>query len=442
MSSKHWTTPLLAALTLAPTLASAAPEVRLRAELGTPVVLAGGTRTAYLKVGLTGFDLSDAKDRAPVNLAIVLDRSSSMSGEKIQRAKEAALMVVDRLRDDDIVSVITYDSVVEVLVPATRASDRATIRGRIARLDARGMTALFAGVSKGAQELRKFLSEDRVNRVVLLSDGQANVGPASPNELGQLGVTLAKEGISVTTLGLGDGYNEDLMSQLAAKSDGNHAYVAQASDLPRIFDAELGDVLAVVAQEVTVKVHLADGARPVRVLNREAEIRGQTAIVSLNQLYARQERFFLMEVELPAGTSGTSRAVASVDVSYANMVTGKTDRLSGSVGVGYATTLAEVEARTNKDVMVAAVEAIANEKSRLAVTLRDEGKVAAAQQVLLDNAAYLDQNASKYASTKLKASSTMNAVNAEEITKSSSSWQGTRKQMRKNQHEVSNQQRY
>lgn len=441
MSSKHWTTPLLAALALSSTPSFASPEVRLRAELGTPVVLAGGARTAYLKVGLTGFDLPDAKSRAPVNLAIVLDRSSSMSGEKIARAKEAAIMAVDRLRDDDIVSVVSYDSVVEVLVPATRASEREMIRAKIRGLDARGMTALFAGVSKGAQEIRKFLADDRVNRIVLLSDGQANVGPSSPNELGHLGITLAKEGISVTTLGLGLGYNEDLMSQLAAKSDGNHAFVAQANDLPRIFDSELGDVLAVVAQEVTVKVHLAAGARPVKVINREAEIRGQTAIVSLNQLYARQERFFLLEVELPAGTSGTSREVATVEVSYANMLTSKTDRLSSAVGVGYATTLAEVEARTSKDVMVAAVEAIANEQSRLAVTLRDEGNVAAAQKVLLDNATYLDQNASKYASQKLKASSTLNASNAEEIT-NGASWSGTRKAMRKNQHEVSTQQRY
>jgi Ca-activated chloride channel family protein len=187
---KSWITPLLL---LAPLPALAGPQLTLRAEVGTPVVLSGGSRTAYLKVGLTGFELPDSKARAPVNLAIVLDRSSSMSGEKIQRAKEAAIMVVDRLRDDDIVAVISYDSVVEVLVPATRASEREHIRNKIRALDARGMTALFAGVSKGAQELRKFLSGDHVNRVILLSDGQANVGPASPNELGHLGMTLAKE---------------------------------------------------------------------------------------------------------------------------------------------------------------------------------------------------------------------------------------------------------
>jgi Ca-activated chloride channel family protein len=435
---KSWITPLLL---LTPLPALAGPQLTLRAEVGTPVVLSGGSRTAYLKVGLTGFELPDSRSRAPVNLAIVLDRSSSMSGEKIQRAKEAAIMVVDRLRDDDIVAVVSYDSVVEVLVPATRASEREHIRNKIRALDARGMTALFAGVSKGAQELRKFLSGDHVNRVILLSDGQANVGPASPNELGHLGMTLAKEGISVTTLGLGLGYNEDLMSQLAMKSDGNHAFVAEAAELARVFDAELGDVLAVVAQEVTVKVQVPAGMRPVRVLGREAEIRGQTTIVALNQLYARQERHFLLEVEIPPGAPGVSRDLATVDVSYANMLTKTTDRLSTLVTVAYAGTLAEVEARTNKDVMVAAVEAIANEQSRVAVVLRDEGKVQQAQKVLLDNAAYLDQNATRYASPKLKNYSNLNSVDAEDIAESDK-WSSTRKKMRKTQHEVSTQQRY
>src|SRR5690606_9640008 len=109
---------------------------------------------------------------------------------------------------------------VEVLVPATKVSDRATIDRGIQRLRAGGMTALFAGVVKGATEVRKFLSRDRVNRVILLSDGAANVGPASAGELGRLGTTLRKEGIAVTTVGLGLGYNEDLMVQLAQGSGG------------------------------------------------------------------------------------------------------------------------------------------------------------------------------------------------------------------------------
>ena len=413
----------------------------MTAQLGSPVVLANGKRTAYLKVGLTGFALEDDKSRASVNLAIVIDRSSSMSGEKFERAKEAASLAVDRLRDDDIISVVTYDSTVDVLVPATRASEREAVKYKIRSLQPRGMTALFGGVAKGAQEVRKFLSGNRVNRIILLSDGQANIGPSTPNELGRLGITLGKENISVTTLGLGLGYNEDLMAQLALKSDGNHAFIEDASQLAKVFDSELGDVLAVVAQEITIKVNLMDGARPIKALDRDAEIRGSQAIVSLNQLYARQERYFLLEVELPAGAPGTSREIAKVEVSYGNMLTQKTDRLFANVGVGFAASLAEVDARTNKDVMVSAVEAIANERSRLAVALRDEGKVEDAQNLLRDNASYLQMNSVKLSSPKLNKASIMNNNDAEEVAKSS--WDlGTRKKMRKAQHTTETQQRY
>src|SRR5207244_2362433 len=110
---------------------------------------------------------------------------------------------LDRLTQDDVVSIIAYDGAVQVLVSATKLSDRDLVRARIRAIAPGGATALFAGVSRGIEEVRKFKAPGRVNRVILLSDGQANVGPSSPNELGRLGAACAKESISVTTIGLG-----------------------------------------------------------------------------------------------------------------------------------------------------------------------------------------------------------------------------------------------
>ena len=97
-------------------------QIKLSAALAKPTMLAGEKSLNYLKVKLTGFELPKSSLRPPVNIALVLDRSGSMKGEKIQQAKRAALAAIDRLRDDDIVSVVTYDTNVRVLVPATRAS--------------------------------------------------------------------------------------------------------------------------------------------------------------------------------------------------------------------------------------------------------------------------------------------------------------------------------
>ena len=413
-------------------------QVKLDVAIGTPVMLADQKQTVYLRVAMTGFEIDDPSDRTPVNVAIVLDKSGSMQGEKIARAKEAAIMAIDRLGQDDIVSVVTYDSTVHVLVPATKVSNRVEIRAAINRLQAGGSTALFAGVSKGASEVRKFLDKNRVNRVILLSDGIANVGPSSPGDLAELGSSLIREGISVTTIGLGLDYNEDLMTQLARKSDGNHMFAENATDLARAFDREFGDVLAVVAQDVTVTIRCAKGVRAVRVLGREADIAGQTVTATLNQLYSDQMKYVLLEVELPPGRAGRELRVASVDVSYANMGTKTTDRLGSTVSVRFTDLPSLVEANTNRDVMVAAAHQIGVETNQLAVRLRDEGRIEEARQTLFSNGGILSQQAARYNSKELERYAYDNEFDAQNL--DDKNWKRQRKSMREVQHRIQGQQ--
>ena len=404
-----------------------AAQVTLDVGLGTPFLLGGKKQTTYLKMGLTGFPLEGVR-RTPVNVAIVIDKSGSMSGQKIAKAREAAIMAVGKLNAEDIVSVVAYDSTVTVLVPATKALDRGPIEAAIRRLSAGGNTALFAGVSRGAAEVRKFLDRNRVNRVILLSDGLANVGPDSPAELGALGASLIKEGIAVTTIGLGGGYNEDLMTQLAQRSDGSHYFAEGATDLARIFKGEFGDVLSVVAQEVAIKIHCAPGIRPIRVPGREADIDGQTVLTTLNQLYSRQEKYVILEVEVPPTAAGRSRGVATITVSYANMATKTTDLLTSSVAVRFTEDPNAVAEKEDKKVMVAAVEMVATETNEKAVKLRDKGKVKEAEELLRQNVALLNEKAEQYDSARLKRYGLANAEDAANL--DPANWGGQRKRMR------------
>ena len=134
----------------------------------------------------------------------------------------------------------------------------------------------------------------------------------SPAELGNLGASLIKEGISVTTLGLGLDYNEDLMTALALRSDGNNYFIENSAELGRKFAYEFDDVTSVVAQEVTVRITCAPGVRPVRVLGREADITGQTVTAYLSQVYGEQQKYCCskwryLPVTVPAQRSPTWR---------------------------------------------------------------------------------------------------------------------------------------
>lgn len=418
-----------------------AQQVTLDVAAGTPVMLAGSKQTAIVKVGLTGFELKGENERAPVNVAIVLDRSGSMAGEKLDRAKQAAIMAVERLGSQDVASVVIYDDVVKVIVPATKVNDKVAFRRAIERIQAGGSTALFAGVAKGAKEVQKFLDRNRVNRVILLSDGLANVGPSSPAELGNLGASLAKQGISVTTIGLGLGYNEDLMTRLAGMSDGNHAFVEDPEQLARMFDAEFGDVLSVVAQEVRIRIRCADGIKPVRVLGRDAEIAGQDVSLGMNQLYGSQEKFVLLEVEVPARAAGQQQALAHVDVSYYNAVTRQSDKLNNKLAVSFTDSQEKVAAATNQSVMAVSVEQVSNEISKEAVKLKDEGKLTEARQKLEEGARYLEKNAQTYQAPELSTRGQEFKKDAEQL-EDDANWNRNRKAMSKRQYSIEKQQKY
>jgi Ca-activated chloride channel family protein len=369
---------------------SAAAPVRLHLAVDREVLAAETVERAIIKIGLDCLPPSARGQRPPVNLALVIDRSGSMSGDKIAKAREAALELVRRLGPDDIISLVAYDTGVEVLVPAQRVRQADGLEAAIRDLRAGGNTALFGGVSRGAEQVRRHLEDPRyVHRVILLSDGQANVGPSSPEELGRLGAALMKEGVAVTTIGLGLGFNEDLMTRLAQRSDGNTYFVEQSADLPRIFAAELGDVLNVVARRVVIEVEFPEGVRPVGFVGREGAIRGQRAEVALNQLYGAQEKFVLVEIEVAPGRAGAVREIARAQVSYEDAVSQRAASVTASRQVKFSTDQRTVIASADHQVQAdyaANVLAVAKDE---AIALVDAGRRDAAGALLRERAASL-----------------------------------------------------
>ncbi len=419
---------------------ASAEDVKVDVAVDTPAVLAKGKPVVHLRVALTGGDIRAGNTRPPVNVCLVIDKSGSMTGAKLEKAKMSALMALERLSGEDIVSVVAYSSAVNVLVPATRASDRAFIVNAINSIQPDGSTALFAGVSKGAEELRKFLDKNRVNRIVLLSDGIANVGPSSPGDLGALGASLSREGMVVTTIGYGLDYNEDLMVRLAQASDGNHMFAEGPEDVEKAFQKEFGDVLTVVAQEIRIQVNCASDVRPVRMLGREAEISNNSVTANISQLYAGQTKYILLETELPEGGAGGARQIASVNISFVNMLSHSSENRTLLAGpVEYVDSEATVEARTNREVAISVARQIGNENTVKAAELVDRGGSMLGVPRFVDNASELSRKAAQLNSPELAEDARKNAAFAHSDL--DNNWKKERKSLREMQQSIKQQQK-
>lgn len=386
--------------------------------------------TAYLKVALTGLDLNGA--RPPLNIALVIDRSGSMRGQRIKQAKEAAKLAISMLKADDILSLIAYDTSAELLLPSTKVGDGSMARRMIDKLSPNGSTALFAGTEMGGAEVSKFLDRERVNRVILLSDGIANVGPSSTPELARLGATLAGKGIAVSTIGLGLGYNEDLMAKLADSSDGNHSFVERPDQLAQIMSLELNDAIAVVAQDVEIKMTFPKGIRPVKTLGREADFQGQVVTSAIKQLITGTERYVLIELEVSPDQSRETLDLAEVVINYRDQ-SGEIATAEAKVSSAITDSAKIMTDSARAKVMESVVELTAREQQEIAIKLKDEGQEAEAIRVMDQSNSYLRSNAAKYGSQKLKKMEEASKEDTEVIKRKGKGqdWSRTRKQMRK-----------
>lgn len=330
-----------------------------------------------IQVEVAGRKKPDEKRKVPMNLAIVLDRSGSMSGAKIERARQAAALALGLVGPDDTFALVVYDNEVETIIPAGKVKDVSELEKRIQAINSGGSTALHAGVAEGAIQLRKFFDKEKINRVILLSDGIANVGPSSPTDLANLGRDLAGEGISVSTIGLGDDYNEDLMTALAEASHANYYYVKDAEKLPDIFAEELGTVKSVVARNLRLIITLPEGIVGKAVLGeKEFEFKSGSVTIPVGEVSAGQRRRFLVKVAVPAGET-KEIPLAKVAMEYAD-AEGAIQKSSAAYS---AQRTADV-ALSENSIQAEVAGNVAVVRNRLAkeeaVALADEGKVAEA----------------------------------------------------------------
>ena len=357
------------------TLRATEESVRLRTAIDRPLLDQGdGERKVVIKIEVEGNAVAQKK-RTPLNLAIVLDRSGSMSGSKLEQAKQAAALLVDELDRDDVLSIVLYESEIQVVRSAARVGDQhREIKRLIERIETGGSTALYGGVEEGSRQLREFLSKERINRVMLLSDGIANVGPSDNREIASLGTRIAREGMSVTTIGLGSDYNETLMTALAEASDANYYYVADVEKLPQVFEKELGELKSIVAREVVIEIRCPEGIRPLRFLGRPGELKSGTETITFSTLSSGQARELYLECLVSEAALGRVNEIAQVSMRYADPLTSVVVEKNGSpVVIGYSTDKELVTRSVNQGIAAEATIFANAEETEKAIALADKG---------------------------------------------------------------------
>ena len=219
----------------------------------------------------------------------------------------------------------------------------------------------------------------------------------------------------MTTLGLGNGYNEDLMTKLAYNSDGNHVFVKHSAELADIFSQEMGELFSVTAKDIRVKIKVSDDFSILRFLGREGEIRGNTAEIRLNQVADQQQKYVMIEARHDPSNSVNPQPYANVEIDFLNAYNAEKIQSRARMRFDRVSDENLVDANVNKDVVQDATMQIATLNTERAVQLRDEGKLEEAKEAFIANAEYLGKVQAEYELDALAPSVAGNFADADTV---------------------------
>lgn len=351
-----------------------------------PAVAADGASSLDLLLTITTPELpaAQAQPRTPLNLALVIDRSGSMASRKLSYARKAARFLAGELTTRDRLAIVTFDGEVQVVMPSTPVADPLAFIAAINTIHSGGCTALFDGWLAGAMQVAEHLEPNALNRVLLLSDGQANEGLTNSAEIAAKVAGLTAKGISTSAFGLGDGFDEDLMGAMATSGDGTLAFIESPGQLADLYASELQGLAATAGRRVSLVVRAENGAELVDGLNDFP--RNGDGSWQLPNLRAGQELQVGLKLQLPAWQP--NQAICSAELGWDGKGAGDRQQLIEplQLPVIAASELAGLE----RDAAVAEQLAVmaANRARRRAIEQLDLGNIEDAE-LSLDSASTL-----------------------------------------------------
>jgi Ca-activated chloride channel family protein len=378
--------PLLAALlSLLFTGTALSGPLQLQATFDNITVYAEQPAPHYLEVLVTASPETGSmtRKRLPLNLALVIDTSGSMRDEnKLNSVKQAAIALVNRLRPEDRLAIISYDTQAKVVLPSSLVRVDQEARWLIQSLRADGGTNLGAGLIEGYHQLREFAGSRTINRVLLLSDGKANVGITSSAELSRMVLQEADAGISLSTFGVGLDFNEDLMAALSESGRGMYYFIDRPESMEAILAKEFNSVERLVAADIKVTITLDPNFLIEQVFANTSAINGNTVSVRFGDLAAGERRRMQIRFQPRRRGPGAVNNAAMVQVAYMTPGGGGSGSLSQSLGLAYMKSQQAIAGNLDKEVAERSAVFEANLARKEAAMAFDQGETKRADSIL------------------------------------------------------------
>ncbi len=375
-----------------------------------------GDEETTLGVWVDAPEAAPQREHVPVDLALVIDTSGSMQGAKIENARAAAKTLIANLKDGDIVSIDRFDDEAKPVVQPTviDAESRARIESIVSELGTGGSTNMFDGLALGESHVARAPETHSVRRVVVISDGQANVGPSSPAELGQLAERGVRFHAQVTSLGVGNDYSEQTLNALAVRSSGRLYHIDQPEEMASMLKHELDLLQSTVASDAFVEVVPAPGVQLISADGIRGDMGSDGSMkIPLGALFGGQHREALVRLrvqsaERDANADGAvQKPIASVRLHFKDPNEGDLERIQETVA----------KVSWTNDPNVVANRANAKTQSIMAVQEASKLEMQAAQAVNTGNFHAADDSLAQ-AETKLekRAAATTDKKAKEELT--------------------------
>jgi Ca-activated chloride channel family protein len=360
------------------------PAVSLNAGLSHRYVQAGSPGDVFLRLTLDAAEPRKVR-RPGMNLALVIDRSGSMASEnKLASAKSAADQLVNRLRPDDHLAIIAYNDEIRTVVPSMPVRERHVFHAAIAGLTSGNSTDLHGGMLAGYEEVLRNYDENRINRVLLISDGLANKGVTEPQQIWTRAGRCRAQGVRISTMGVGLSFDENLMSSIAEHSGGNYHYINQAEGIGLALERELDELSQVVARDVFVSVRPCEGVQVTEVVGYRHELVRERLEIPVSDLYSGERRQIVLRLRVPSDHA-VELPVLSVSVRYENAATGERhEARCPPLSIRYTKFAQLIKQHTDIDVM-SRVEVVRNaETLALAMQHQKQGQTDLARRILIE----------------------------------------------------------